>query len=135
MDIAAKVGSTFVHNISLRKYYDEKGKLLDKNTAGIVYQKVWEYSDAAVELSRNEDVDKNLSVEDFCEKRLAKDEDLKDEHLKRVAASGIRMLAEISACDLDKLSLRYYWMEEDLPVTSHLSGVTTGRPTICGFNI
>jgi len=115
-DIAAKVGATFVHNISLRRYYDEKGKLLDKETAGVIYRKVWEYSDGAVNLSRQEDVDKNLSVEDYCQKRLAEDEDLTNEHLKQVAVSSIRMLAEIAACDLDKLSLRYYWMEEDLPV-------------------
>jgi len=116
-DIAAKVGSTFVHNISLRRYYDENGDPLDKKTAGFVYRKVWEYSEAAAQLSREQDVDKNLSVEDFCAKRLEKDKEIKDERLRRVTASGIRMLAEISACNLDKLSLRYFWMEDDLPVS------------------
>lgn len=114
-DIAEKVGSTFVHNMSLRGYYDNKGEPLSSKAAGLVYQKVWEYNEAAVDYSRENEVESNKSMAEFCRKRLAKDTEVKDD-MKEIVGSGIEMLAGIAACDLDKLSLKYYWMEEDLPV-------------------
>jgi hypothetical protein len=60
-------------------------------------------------------VESNKSMAEFCRKRLAKDKEVKDD-MKEIVGSGIEMLAGIAACDLDKLSLKYYWMEEDLPV-------------------
>ena len=80
-----------------------------------MYRKIWEYADAAAEYSRETEVDSAKSMEDFCQKRLAKDKEVKSD-MKSIVASGIEMLAGVAACDLDKLSLKYYWMEEDLPV-------------------
>jgi hypothetical protein len=114
-DIAEKVGSTFVHNMSLRGYYDNKGEPLSSKAAGLVYQKVWEYNEAAVDYSRENEVESNKSMAEFCRNRLAKDKEVKDD-MKEIVGSGVEMLAGIAACDLDKLSLKYYWMEEDLPV-------------------
>lgn len=114
-DIAEKVGSTFIHNLSLRGYYDNKGEPLDAKVAELVYRKVWEYNEAAVEYSRENEVASSKSMAEFCRQRLSKDKEVKDDR-KEIVGSGIEMLAGIAACDLDKLSLKYYWMEEDLPV-------------------
>ena len=115
-DIAEKVGSTLVHNISLRRYYDRVGKPLNSKTANFIYRKVWEYSDAASDYSRQNKVDPKLSVEDFCQEKLNKDKEIKNGEMKSLVGNAVDMLSGIAACDLDKLSLKYYWMEDDLPV-------------------
>jgi len=117
-EIAEKVGSTMVHNISLRRYYDRSGTPLKTKTAEFIYRKVWEYSDAASDLSRKTDVDPRLSVEDFCQEKLNHDREIKTGEMKSLVGDAIDMLSGIAACDLDKLSLKYYWMEDDLPVSS-----------------
>lgn len=115
-DIAKKVESTFVDSISLRRYYDRDGKALSDETSALIYRKVWEYSDAASDYSRENDVDKNESVEDFCKERLEKDKEVKGKAMKELVGDAMKMFANISACNLDKLSLKYFWMEDDLPV-------------------
>jgi hypothetical protein len=110
------VGSTYVRNVSVRRYFDQEGKALDDAVAEIVYRKIWEYADAAVDLSRAGGVDAGCSVWDYVLGRVEGDEELRGEYLRGVFLSGVKMLAEICACDLDKLSLRYYWMDDDLPV-------------------
>jgi len=40
---------------------------------------------------------------------------VKSDDIRRLVASGVEMLGGIAACDLDQLSLKYYWMEQDLP--------------------
>lgn len=100
----------------MRKYYDSDGKPVDKKTARLLFGKVWEYNEAASEYSRENTVDKDANVKDFCEERLQNDEDVKSEKMRELIETGIDMLSGIAACDLDKLSLKYYWMEDDLPV-------------------
>jgi len=115
-DIAKKVGSTFIDSISPRRYYDRDGKALSEETSALIYRKVWEYSDAASDYARENDVDKNESVEDFFKERLEKDKEVKGKAMKELVDYAMKMLAGVSACDLDKLSLKYFWMEDDLPV-------------------
>ena len=117
-EIAEKVGSTMVHNISMRRYYDRSGTPLKTKTAEFIYRKVWEYSDAASDLSRETNVDPRLSVEDFCQEKLNHDREIKTGEMKSLVGNAIDMLSGVAACDLDKLSLKYYWMEDDLPVSS-----------------
>jgi len=115
-EIAERVGSTYVDSLNIRKYYDAHGKCIDQDTCALIYKKVWEYSDAAADYSRQcEDVDPKLSMEDFCIGRLESDKEVhkKDKHYVK---SGIEMLAGVAACNLKKVSLKYYWMEDDLPV-------------------
>lgn len=115
-DIAEKVGSTLIHNISMRRYYDRTGRPLDSKTANFLYRKVWEYSDAASDYSRQEEVDPKLSVEDFCQDKLNRDKEIESGEMRSLVGNAVDMLSGIAACDLDKLSLKYYWMEDDLPV-------------------
>ena len=51
--------------------------------------------------------------------------------MKYLVASGMEMLAEIATCDLNKLSLKYFWMEDDLPVSplSESSLLSNSRAT------
>jgi hypothetical protein len=116
--IAKNVGATLIpsHRLELRRYYGPNGEQTETKESAFIYEKVWEYSDAAVEYSRENNVASNKSMLDFCNTRLAEDPDLKTDELKRLIASGVDMLGDIAACDLDKMSLRYYWMEQDLPV-------------------
>lgn len=115
-DIAKKVNSTFVVDLNMRKYYDSDGKAVDKKTTRLLFGKVWEYNKAASKYSRENTVDKDANVKDFCEECLQNDEDVKSEKMRELVETGIDMLSGIAACDLDKLSLKYYWMEDDLPV-------------------
>lgn len=115
-DIASKVKSTFVSSLSLRRCFDGDGHAVDAETAGLIFAKTWEYSAAASDHSRWNDVDKNQSVDDFFRQRLREDKDLKDEKTKYFVGTGLELHSSITACDLDKLSLKYYWMEDDLPV-------------------
>jgi len=119
-DIAKKVGSTFVsyREDSRQYYYDGSGNLVDEETGDLMHTKVWTYYEAASDYSRKNVVDKDADVRGFFEEQLQKDEEVKDEILKGLVSSAIDMLNGISACDLDKLSLKYYWMEDDLPVPS-----------------
>jgi hypothetical protein len=117
-DVAKKVNATFVYDLNLRKYYDSDGKPVDKQTSKVLFEKVWEYNEAASTYSRENTVDKDASVKQFCDERLKRDKDVKGDKMRELVESGIEMLSGIAACDLDKLSLKYYWMEDDLPVPS-----------------
>ena len=118
-EIAEKVGSTYVDSLNIRKYYDERGKRIDQDTCALIYNKVWEYSDAASDYSRQyNNLDPKLSMEDFCIGRLEDDDEVAKKDKENVK-SGIEMLAGVAACDLKELSLKYYWMEDDLPVLHH----------------
>ena len=125
-DIANEVKSTFVYSLSLRRYIDGDGNAVDPETMGLIFAKTWEYSAAASDYSRWNDVDKNESIDDFFQQRLREDKDLKDKKMKYVVGTGLELLSSITACDLDKLSLKYYWMEDDLPVR-HLTNTLTHR--------
>jgi hypothetical protein len=116
--IAKAAGATLIQsrNFGLQRYYGADGEQTPSDDAALVYEKVWEYSDAAVEYSRDYKVDSKLSMEDFCHARLADDKEVKSDEIRRLVASGVEMLGGIAACDLDQLSLKYYWMEQDLPV-------------------
>ena len=82
----------------------------------MIYKKVWEYSAAAADYSRQFDkLSPKLSMEDFCIGRLEHDDEVGEKD-KKYVKSGIDMLAGVAACDLKDLSLKYYWMEDDLPV-------------------
>jgi hypothetical protein len=120
--IAKAAGATFVPSASvgLRRYYGPNGEQTSADNSALVYQKVWEYSDAAVDYSRDYNVGSNKSMADFCSTRLTEDKDLDSDEKRHLVEDGVEMLAGIAACDLDKMSLKYYWMEEDLPVTSSL---------------
>jgi hypothetical protein len=114
--IAEKVNATFVHSISLRRYYDHAGNSVKDSTCGFIYEKVFTYNHAASVYSREHKVEKEKSVLEFCRKQLDEDEDVDTDEKRELVGSGVEMLAGISACDLEKLSLKYYWMEDDLPV-------------------
>ena len=116
VDIVKKAGSTVIHSILLRKYYDADGKELSKETTKLINRKVWEYYKAAMNYSRENEVHKDETVEDFCNNRLENDQEVNDEDIKKSLHSRLKMIAEIAACDLDKMSLKYFWMEDDLPV-------------------
>ena len=138
-DIAKKVHSTFVFDINMRKYYDCNGKPLDEKTSRLLFGKVREYNKAASEYSRENTVDKDANVKDFCYERIRIDKDVKGGKMRELVESGIDMLSGIAACDLDKLSLKYYWMEDDLPVTPSLSfpkkTLMEGRETVSRFHV
>ena len=119
-DIAVKVGSTFVDSLILKKFFDDDGKAVSQETAALLDRKVWEYWEAASVYSRENEVDKDISLEDFCQNRLDNDKDVNDKVTKAMCHSTIELIGGISACKLDKLSLKYFWMENDLPVCSLL---------------
>lgn len=110
------MGSTYVYNLAARRYYNDKGKPLNAETTQIIFRKVWEYADEASGYSRENNVDKDVSVREFCQKRVQEDTELEDGELREIVGSGVEMLSGFAACDLDKLSLKYFWMEDDLPV-------------------
>jgi hypothetical protein len=112
---------TVIDDTFLRNYYDADGKELSKETTGFINRKVWEYYKTAMNYSRENEVDKNDTVEDFCNSRLENDQEVKDEDMKKALRPRLKMIAEIAACDLDKMSLKYFWMEDDLPVTNILN--------------
>ena len=126
-DVAKKVNSTFVFSLNLRKYYDCDGKPVDEETSSIVLGKVWGYHEAALDYSRENVVDKDADVKSFCDERLKRDKDIKGEKMRDLVEAGVGILSGIAACDLDKLSLKYYWMEDDLPVTPCPCTVSDGR--------
>jgi hypothetical protein len=136
-DIAKKVGSTFVDSIYLRRFYDRDGEALSEEATALINRKIWEYSDAASDYSRENDVDKNESVEDFCKERLEEDQEVKGNTMKELVDSAMKMLAVIAACDLDKLSLKYFWMEDDLPVypCPEPPEEILGRQTVSRFDV
>lgn len=117
-DIAEKVGSTLVNPFVLRKFFDADGKAVSQETAGLLDRKIWEYWAAASVYSRENEVDKDISLEDFCENRLNNDQDVNGKVTKALLRSSIELIGGISACELEKLSLKYFWMENDLPVRS-----------------
>ena len=119
-DVAEKVGSTFVNPIALKKFFDDDGKAVSQETAALLDRKTWEYWEAASVYSRENEVDKDISVEDFCRNRLDNDQDVNDKATKAMFRSAIELIGGITACELDKLSLKYFWMEDDLPVRSLL---------------
>jgi hypothetical protein len=115
-EIAKKVGSTFVERTAFGGFFDKAGNALSESDVAFVYEKVFTYARMASEYSREEQVDKDVSVKDFCMEQLEKDKEVKGDRIKGFIASGLELLQGIAACDIDKLSLKYYWMEDDLPV-------------------
>ena len=116
--IAEKVRSTLVTPFVLRKFFDADGKAVGQETAGLLDRKIWEYWRAASVYSRENEVDQDISLEDFCENRLNNDQDVNGKVTKALLRSSIELIGGISACELEKLSLKYFWMENDLPVRS-----------------
>jgi len=86
-----------------------------KDTA-FIYEKIFTYSDMALEYSRQETIDKDISIKDFCMEQMKKDREVQGDYIKGLITSALEMLGGIAACDIDKLSFKYYWMEDDLPV-------------------
>ena len=115
-DIAEEVASKYVYAFALRRFYDSRGKSADDDTKSFIFKKIMEYASGASTYSRENDVDKERSLGDYCEEQLYKDEEVHNEHTRQLIASGMKMLSGMAACDIEKLSLKYYWMEEDLPV-------------------
>ena len=122
-NIAEKVGSTFLNSLLLTKYFDDDGNAVSKEVAELLDPKFWEYWVAASVYSRDNDVDKDISLEDFVRNRLDNDKDANDNVMKAIFRSLVDLIGGISACKLDKLSLKYFWMENDLPVNSSLESV------------
>lgn len=114
--IAKKVGSTFVEWTTFGNFFDKAGNALSERDAAFVYEKVFTYSGMASQYSREETIDKDVSVKDFCIEKLESDKEIKGDRIKGFIVSGLEMLQGIAACDIDKLSLKYFWMEDDLPV-------------------
>lgn len=61
-------------------------------------------------------MDKNRNVGDFFKRLLEEDQDLENNEMKYLMTCALQMLVAYSACDLDKLSLKYLWAEDELPV-------------------
>jgi hypothetical protein len=114
------VGSTFVERTAFGGFFDKAGNALNEKDAAFVYEKVFTYSRMASEYSREETVDKDISVKDFCIEQLERDKEVKGDRIKGFIASGLEMLQGIAACDIDNLSLKYFWMEDDLPVKQEI---------------
>ena len=117
--IAEKVGATFAY-YSSQMYYDGNGNALETETSSRLYQKVWEYFEAAIDCSRENFVDKDRSVQDFFSKRLEEDETLENEYMRDLLGSALQLLAGFVGSDLDQLSLKYFWTTDELPVDSCL---------------
>lgn len=115
MDIAEKTGATLVRH-GYRTYFDNEGQLIDPQIQSVLYRKVWEYFNAAADYSRKNDVDKNRNVGDFYKGLLEEDQELKNNDMKYFVACALQVLVGYSACHLDKLSLKYLWAEDELPV-------------------
>ena len=91
---------------------------LNDETAKFIYHKIWNYSEAASAYSRRNEVTIGTSAEDFFRKRIEDDHELKGKEIQDLFRSALQVLSGIAACDLDKLSLKYYWMEDSVPVHS-----------------
>ncbi len=115
IDIAEKAGSTLSQYGSLT-YFDNDAQPIDIQVQTVLYRKLWEYFDVASDYSRENDVDKNRNVGDFFKKLLEEDQELENNEMKHVMECSFQILAAYSACDLDKLSLKYLWAEAELPV-------------------
>ena len=127
IEIARKVGSTFVERTGFGGFFDRSGNAVSEKDAAFVYEKVFAYSGMASGYSREEKVNKDVSVKDFCVEQLERDKEVKGDGMKGLVASGLEMLAGIAACDIDKLSLKYFWMEDDLPVIDKFGHLLTFR--------
>ena len=114
-EIAEEVGATFAYYSSLT-YYDGNGDALTSETSTLLYRKVWEYFKAASDFSRGNNVDKNRSLDEFFQSRLQEDQELEDNELRHLLRRAIQLLAGFSGCELEKLSLKYCWAEDELPV-------------------
>ena len=117
--IAKVVGATLIPRKSsdLRSYFDDNGVAAGATDAQLIYKKVTEYSDAALEFSREHDVHRDTTVGSFFNDCIKDDPDLKTETIRRMVSNGVEMLSHSAGCDLDKLSLKFYWTEDDLPVS------------------
>ena len=116
--LATTVGATLVpsQDPDSRKYLDKFGNIIRLEDQRFVFKKIWEYSDAAVSYSRMETVDDRATVQEFLTKRIDEDQEITSDGIRDLIASGLEMFSDGSGCDLDKLSLKYYWTEDDLPV-------------------
>ena len=114
-----RVGATFIPRKSSdsRSYFDDHGVAVGTTTARFVYKKAAEYSDAALEFSREQNIHPATAVGSFFDDRMKVDGDLKTENMRRMVSSAVDMLAHSAGCDLDKLSLKFYWTDDDLPVS------------------
>jgi hypothetical protein len=115
MDIAEKAGATLAQYGSLM-YFDNSGQPIDTQVKSMIYRKAWEYFDVASDYSRKNDVDKNRSAGDFYRGLVEEDQELDNNDMKYFMTCALHMLVTYSACDLDKLSLKYMWAEDELPV-------------------
>jgi monoamine oxidase len=122
-DIAEEVGSTFLPSSVLRRYCNGEGKVLDNETAQFIYCKIWDYSAAASAYSRSEDVASGRSAEDFFESCIGNNYELEGKEMRTLFHSGLHVVSGVSSCDLNKLSLKYYWMEDSAPVRSIFSSI------------
>jgi hypothetical protein len=84
--------------------------------ARLVYRKVSKYCDAASLFSREHSVHKDTTVQSFFDERIKQDAELMNDAIRRMVRSGVEMLGHSAGCDLDKLSLKFYWTDDDLPV-------------------
>jgi translation elongation factor EF-Ts len=116
--LAEAVHSTLIprHRSDLRIYYDQEGKATTQHESKVIYEKVSQYSDEASLYSRRNVVDKSTSVGNFYDNCITSDPALSTESIRRMVASGLENLSHSAGCDLDQLSLKYYWTDDDLPV-------------------
>ena len=116
--IAKAVGATFINRKSsdLRYYFDDNGVAAGATDARLIYKKVSGYSDAALEFSREHDVHRDITVGSFFDDCIKEDPDLKTETVRCLVSNGVEMLSHSAGCDLHKLSLKFYWTDDDLPV-------------------
>ena len=119
--LAKTVGATFIPRQSsdLRSYFDVDGNVTSAADAQLIYRKVSEYSDAALQFSREQDVNRDTTVGSFFEKLITADADLTTERIRSLVSGGVENLSHSAGCDLDKLSLKFYWTDDDLPVTPY----------------
>ena len=117
--LAKVVGATFIPRKSsdLRSYFDDDGVAAGSSDARLVDRKVSEYSDAAYVFSREHNVHKDTGVGSFFNERIKEDAELTTDAIRRMVSGGVEMLSHNAGCDLDKLSLKFYWTDDDLPVS------------------
>lgn len=117
--IAKAVGATFIPRKSsdLRIYFDDDGVAAAATDARLIYKKVADYSDAALQFSREHDVHRDTTVGSFFDDCIKEDLDLKTSTIRRMVSNGVEMLSHSAGCDLNKLSLKFYWTDDDLPVS------------------
>jgi monoamine oxidase len=119
--IAKAVGATLIPRKSSdqRLYFDHDGVAAGSSDSRLIYRKISEYADAALEFSREHSIDKDTTVGSFFNQRIKEDVELTTDAIRRMVSSGVEMLSHSAGCDLDKLSLKYYWTDDDLPVKPH----------------